>query len=111
RPAVLGCGHDRFGRLRKPAGKASDIAGFPPECRRCPAVTRGSAGKPSLGLLVLIATSWRIGAGYREEQDMSIDVLVIGAGKIGSMVAELLASSGSYRVTLADRAPPALPHS
>ncbi len=31
------------------------------------------------------------------------DVLVIGAGKIGTVVADMLAESGSYRVTLADR--------
>jgi saccharopine dehydrogenase-like NADP-dependent oxidoreductase len=43
------------------------------------------------------------------EQDMSKDILVIGAGKIGSMVAELLADSGSYQVTLADRLPPPFP--
>lgn len=31
------------------------------------------------------------------------DILLIGAGKIGTMAAELLARSGDYRVTLADR--------
>ncbi|WP_442579165.1 saccharopine dehydrogenase C-terminal domain-containing protein [Mesorhizobium sp. ASY16-5R] len=31
------------------------------------------------------------------------DVIVIGAGKIGSTIARLLAGSGDYRVTLADR--------
>jgi saccharopine dehydrogenase-like NADP-dependent oxidoreductase len=31
------------------------------------------------------------------------EILVIGAGKIGAMAAELLARSGDYRVTLADR--------
>jgi saccharopine dehydrogenase-like NADP-dependent oxidoreductase len=36
------------------------------------------------------------------------DVLVIGAGKIGSTVATLLAQSGDYLVTLADRAGEAL---
>src|SRR5215472_15753083 len=30
------------------------------------------------------------------------DVVVIGAGKIGSMIADLLANSGSYRVIVAD---------
>lgn len=33
---------------------------------------------------------------------MAFDILVIGAGKIGSMIAELLAGCGSYHVTLAD---------
>ena len=36
------------------------------------------------------------------------DVLVIGAGKIGSVVAGLLAGSGGYRVTVADRSAEAL---
>ena len=36
------------------------------------------------------------------------DVLVIGAGKIGAVVAALLAGSGSYRVTVADRCDVAL---
>ncbi|MEF7615443.1 saccharopine dehydrogenase family protein [Aquincola sp. MAHUQ-54] len=36
------------------------------------------------------------------------DVLVIGAGKIGQTIVDLLARSGDYRVTIADRAPPAL---
>lgn len=36
------------------------------------------------------------------------DILVIGAGKIGQVVAGLLAGSGDYRVTLADRSPAAL---
>lgn len=36
------------------------------------------------------------------------DVLVIGAGKIGQVIAGLLADSGDYRVTLADRSPSAL---
>ncbi|WP_046110929.1 saccharopine dehydrogenase family protein [Aquincola tertiaricarbonis] len=36
------------------------------------------------------------------------DVLVIGAGKIGQVIAGLLADSGDYRVTLADRSPAAL---
>ena len=31
------------------------------------------------------------------------DILVIGAGKIGTVVADMLAESGSYKVTLADR--------
>jgi len=31
------------------------------------------------------------------------DILVVGAGKIGSMIADLLARSGDYRVTVADR--------
>jgi len=34
---------------------------------------------------------------------MSHDILVIGAGKIGQVVADLLAGSGDYAVTLADR--------
>src|SRR5512140_2927457 len=33
------------------------------------------------------------------------DVVVIGAGKIGATAAGLLAQSGSYQVTLADRSP------
>jgi saccharopine dehydrogenase-like NADP-dependent oxidoreductase len=36
------------------------------------------------------------------ERDMSHDILVIGAGKIGQVVADLLAGSGDYAVTLAD---------
>jgi saccharopine dehydrogenase-like NADP-dependent oxidoreductase len=36
------------------------------------------------------------------------DVVVIGAGKIGATVAGLLAATGGYRVTLADRSPEAL---
>lgn len=36
------------------------------------------------------------------------DVLLIGAGKIGSMIADLLAGSGDYRVTVADRSADAL---
>ncbi len=33
------------------------------------------------------------------------NILVMGAGKIGGMIADLLASSGDYRVTVADRDP------
>ena len=36
------------------------------------------------------------------------DVVVIGAGKIGATVAGLLASTGDYQVTLADRPPEVL---
>ena len=36
------------------------------------------------------------------------DVVVIGAGKIGAAVARLLASTGDYQVTLADRSPDVL---
>jgi saccharopine dehydrogenase-like NADP-dependent oxidoreductase len=36
------------------------------------------------------------------------DVLLIGAGKIGSMIADFLAGSGDYRVTVADRSQAAL---
>lgn len=36
------------------------------------------------------------------------DVVVIGAGKVGSMIADLLARSGDYRVTVADRSAEAL---
>jgi saccharopine dehydrogenase-like NADP-dependent oxidoreductase len=36
------------------------------------------------------------------------DVVVIGAGKIGATVAGLLAATGDFRVTLADRSPEAL---
>ena len=36
------------------------------------------------------------------------DVVVIGAGKIGSTVAGVLASTGDYQVTLADRSPDVL---
>ena len=38
------------------------------------------------------------------------DVVVIGAGKIGATVAGLLAATGDYQVTLADRSPEALGH-
>src|ERR1700694_5355510 len=38
------------------------------------------------------------------------DVVVIGAGKIGATVAGLLASTGDYQVTLADRSPEVLGH-
>jgi saccharopine dehydrogenase-like NADP-dependent oxidoreductase len=37
------------------------------------------------------------------------NVLLVGAGKIGQVVAELLAGSGDYDVTLADRDPAVLP--
>ncbi len=36
------------------------------------------------------------------------DVIVIGAGKIGATIADMLADSGDYRVTVADRSPEAL---
>jgi saccharopine dehydrogenase-like NADP-dependent oxidoreductase len=36
------------------------------------------------------------------------DVVVIGAGKIGATVTGLLASTGDYKVTLADRSPEVL---
>jgi saccharopine dehydrogenase-like NADP-dependent oxidoreductase len=36
------------------------------------------------------------------------DIAVIGAGKIGSMISDLLARSGDYRVTVADRSAEAL---
>ena len=36
------------------------------------------------------------------------NVVVIGAGKIGATVAGLLASTGDYQVTLADRSPEVL---
>ena len=36
------------------------------------------------------------------------DIAVIGAGKIGSMIADLLARTGDYRVTVADRSAEAL---
>src|SRR3979411_2496858 len=36
------------------------------------------------------------------------DVVIIGAGKIGATVAGLLASTGRYQVTLADRSPAVL---
>ena len=36
------------------------------------------------------------------------DVVVIGAGKIGATVAGLLAATGDYQVTLADRSPEVL---
>jgi saccharopine dehydrogenase-like NADP-dependent oxidoreductase len=41
--------------------------------------------------------------GSHMERDMPHDILVIGAGKIGQVVADLLAGSGDYAVTLADR--------
>ena len=31
------------------------------------------------------------------------DIVIVGAGKIGSMIAEFLGSSGDYAVTVADR--------
>src|ERR1700761_3083172 len=31
------------------------------------------------------------------------DIVIVGAGKIGSMIAELLAGSGDYAVTVVDR--------
>jgi saccharopine dehydrogenase-like NADP-dependent oxidoreductase len=37
-----------------------------------------------------------------------MDILIVGAGKIGSVVADLLAASGDYRVTVADRSAAAL---
>jgi MFS family permease len=40
----------------------------------------------------------------REETYMK-DIVVIGAGKIGSTIADMLAHSGDYRVTVADRSP------
>jgi saccharopine dehydrogenase-like NADP-dependent oxidoreductase len=36
------------------------------------------------------------------------DIVVIGAGRIGATVAGLLASTGDYQVTLADRSPKVL---
>jgi saccharopine dehydrogenase-like NADP-dependent oxidoreductase len=36
------------------------------------------------------------------------DIIVIGAGKIGATISELLAATGDYRVTVADRSPKAL---
>ena len=36
------------------------------------------------------------------------NVLIVGAGKIGQVAAELLAHTGEYQVTLADRSLPAL---
>ena len=36
------------------------------------------------------------------------DIVMIGAGKIGAIVAGLLASTGDYKVTLADRSPEVL---
>jgi saccharopine dehydrogenase-like NADP-dependent oxidoreductase len=36
------------------------------------------------------------------------DIVVIGAGKIGTTIAGLLASTGDYQVTLADRSPESL---
>src|SRR5688500_12384313 len=38
------------------------------------------------------------------------DIVVIGAGKIGATIAELLSATGDYRVTVADRSPKALEH-
>jgi saccharopine dehydrogenase-like NADP-dependent oxidoreductase len=42
--------------------------------------------------------------GSERERDMK-DVLVVGAGKIGGAIALMLADSGAYRVTVADRDP------
>jgi saccharopine dehydrogenase-like NADP-dependent oxidoreductase len=36
------------------------------------------------------------------------DVLLVGGGQIGAMITELLANSGDYRVTVADRSPESL---
>src|SRR5258708_34989925 len=36
------------------------------------------------------------------------DIVVVGAGKIGSMIAEFLGSSGDYAVTVVDRSQPQL---
>ena len=36
------------------------------------------------------------------------DILIVGAGKIGTVIADLLASSGDYAVTVADRDPAAV---
>ena len=36
------------------------------------------------------------------------DIVIVGAGKIGSMIAELLTSCGDYAVTVVDRSPQAL---
>ena len=33
------------------------------------------------------------------------DVAIVGAGKIGSMIADLLGRAGDYRVTVLDRSP------
>jgi saccharopine dehydrogenase-like NADP-dependent oxidoreductase len=37
-----------------------------------------------------------------------LDIVVLGAGKIGAVIADLLAASGDYRVTLADKSEAAL---
>src|ERR1700722_20045355 len=44
-------------------------------------------------------TSW--------EMDMK-DIVIVGAGKIGSMIAELLVGSGDYSVTIVDKSQKAL---
>ncbi len=36
------------------------------------------------------------------------DILIVGAGKIGTVIADLLASCGDYAVTVADRDPAAV---
>ncbi len=36
------------------------------------------------------------------------DIVIVGAGKIGSMIAEFLGSSGDYAVTVVDRSQPQL---
>jgi saccharopine dehydrogenase-like NADP-dependent oxidoreductase len=36
------------------------------------------------------------------------DILIVGAGKIGTVIADLLASSGDYALTVADRDPVAV---
>ena len=36
------------------------------------------------------------------------DILIVGAGKIGTVIADLLAGSGDYAVTVADRDPAAV---
>jgi saccharopine dehydrogenase-like NADP-dependent oxidoreductase len=34
------------------------------------------------------------------------DVVVMGGGKIGSIIAEMLAETGDYRIKVLDRSPP-----
>jgi saccharopine dehydrogenase-like NADP-dependent oxidoreductase len=50
------------------------------------------------------AICWRVG----QDVPMTQPILLVGAGKIGQVVADLLAGSGDYDVTVADRDPAAL---
>src|SRR5580698_3719729 len=48
-----------------------------------------------------------MGTGPRERCAMR-DILLIGAGKIGETIADMLGATGDYRITVADRSAPQL---